>query len=63
MFEWFTDFATWLVVDIFGFSKATKLGDALHFFIENTTKIFFLLLMRLMFIAALFRTEKPLNLG
>ena len=43
MFEVFTDLATWLVVDVFGLSKATKLGDALHFFIEDTTKIFFLL--------------------
>lgn len=53
MFEWFTDFATWLVVDIFGFSKATKLGDALHFFIEDTTKIFFLLLVMIYVIALL----------
>jgi uncharacterized membrane protein YraQ (UPF0718 family) len=53
MFEWFTDFATWLVVDIFGLSKATKLGDALHFFIEDTTKIFFLLLVMIYVIALL----------
>lgn len=53
MFELFTDFATWLVVDIFGLSKATKLGDALHFFIEDTTKIFFLLLVMIYVIALL----------
>jgi len=53
MFEWFTDFATWLVVDVFGLSKATKLGDALHFFIEDTTKIFFLLLIMIYVIALL----------
>lgn len=53
MFEWFTDFATWLVVDVFGLSKATKLGDALHFFIEDTTKIFFLLLVMIYVIALL----------
>jgi hypothetical protein len=34
MFEIFTFSASWLVVDIFGLSKKTKLGDALHFFIE-----------------------------
>lgn len=53
MFELFTDFATWLVVDIFGLSKTTKIGDALHFFIEDTTKIFFLLLVMIYVIALL----------
>ena len=51
MFEIFTDLATWLVVDVFGLSKETKLGDALHFFIEDTTKIFFLLLVMIYIIA------------
>ena len=51
MFEVFTDLATWLVVDVFGLSKETKLGDALHFFIEDTTKIFFLLLVMIYAIA------------
>jgi uncharacterized membrane protein YraQ (UPF0718 family) len=53
MFEIFTDLASWLVVDIFGLSKATKLGDALHFFIEDTTKIFFLLIVMIYAIALL----------
>lgn len=53
MFEIFKDLASWLVVDIFGLSKATKLGDALHFFIEDTTKIFFLLLVMIYVIALL----------
>jgi uncharacterized membrane protein YraQ (UPF0718 family) len=53
MFEIFTDLATWLVVDLFGLSKETKLGDALHFFIEDTTKIFFLLLIMIYVIALL----------
>jgi uncharacterized membrane protein YraQ (UPF0718 family) len=53
MFEVFTDFASWLVVDIFGLSRTTKLGDALHFFIEDTTKIFFLLLVMIYAIALL----------
>jgi uncharacterized membrane protein YraQ (UPF0718 family) len=51
MFEVFTEFATWLVVDVAGMSKSTKLGDALHFFIEDTTKIFFLLLVMIYLIA------------
>ena len=56
MFEVFTDLATWLVVDVFGLSKATKLGDALHFFIEDTTKIFFLLLV-MIYVIALIRSS------
>lgn len=53
MFEVFTDLASWLVVDIFGLSKATKIGDALHFFIEDTAKIFFILLVMIYAIALL----------
>jgi uncharacterized membrane protein YraQ (UPF0718 family) len=56
MFEIFTDFSTWLVVDTFGLSKETKLGDALHFFIEDTTKIFFLLLV-MIYVIALIRAS------
>ncbi|MFT6250006.1 MAG: uncharacterized membrane protein YraQ (UPF0718 family), partial [Cognaticolwellia sp.] len=56
MFELFTDFATWLVVDTLGLSKETKLGDALHFFIEDTTKIFFLLLV-MIYVIALIRAS------
>ena len=56
MFEVFTDLATWLVVDVVGISKETKLGDALHFFIEDTTKIFFLLLV-MIYVIALIRAS------
>ncbi|AAZ26188.1 putative permease [Colwellia psychrerythraea 34H] len=56
MFEVFTDFATWLVVDVLEISKSTKLGDALHFFIEDTTKIFFLLLV-MIYVIALIRAS------
>lgn len=56
MFDVFTDFATWLIIDIFGLSKETKLGDALHFFIEDTTKIFFLLLV-MIYVIALIRAS------
>jgi uncharacterized membrane protein YraQ (UPF0718 family) len=56
MFELFTRLATWLVVDVLGISKATKLGDALHFFIEDTTKIFFLLLV-MIYVIALIRAS------
>lgn len=43
MLELFTHLATWLTYDVFTLVKGTKLSDAVHFFIEDTTKIFFLL--------------------
>lgn len=45
MFQIFTDFASWLVYGIFGLSAETKAGEALHFFVEDTTKIFALLVV------------------
>lgn len=51
MFEVFTTFATWVVVGLLGLSTETKLGDALLFFIEDTTKIFFLLIIMIYLIA------------
>ena len=53
MFQLFTDFASWLVYDLFGLSADTKLGDALHFFVEDTTKIFALLLVMIYLIAVI----------
>ncbi|WP_156950821.1 hypothetical protein [Terasakiella pusilla] len=43
MFEFFTWLADVLTYDIMGIERATKLADAVHFFIEDTSKIFFLL--------------------
>jgi uncharacterized membrane protein YraQ (UPF0718 family) len=43
MLELFTHLATWLTYDVLVLDKGTKLADAVHFFIEDTTKIFFLL--------------------
>ncbi len=43
MFAIFTKLADWLAYDLFGLSPDTRLGEAVHFFIEDTTKIFFLL--------------------
>lgn len=51
MFEQFTHLADWLVYDLAGFSAATKVGDALHFFVEDTAKIFALLLVMIYLIA------------
>lgn len=53
MLEIFTLFADWLVYDLLGLSASTKWGDALHFFIEDTTKIFALLVVMIYLIALL----------
>lgn len=51
MLEIFSLFADWLIYDLSGLSASTKLGDALHFFVEDTTKIFALLVVMIYFIA------------
>lgn len=43
MLEIFTTLATWLTYDVMHIGKDTHLAEAVHFFIEDTTKIFFLL--------------------
>ena len=53
MFQIFTDLATWLVYDLLGLSPDTKLGDALHFFVEDVSKIFVLLVVMIYLIALL----------
>ncbi|WP_153912601.1 permease [Shewanella sp. TC10] len=45
MFAWFSVFADWLVYDILALSNQTQLGQAVHFFVEDTTKIFALLVV------------------
>jgi uncharacterized protein len=49
----FTEFATWLVYTLAGLSPATKLGQAIHFFVEDTSKIFFLLVVMIYMIAVI----------
>lgn len=56
MFEIFTRLADWLVYDLIGLSAATKLGSALQFFVEDTTKIFVLLIV-MIYIIALMRAS------
>jgi uncharacterized membrane protein YraQ (UPF0718 family) len=51
MFAIFTRLADWLVFDLLGLSPASKAGDALHFFVEDTSKIFALLLVMIYLIA------------
>lgn len=53
MFQIFTDLASWLVYEQLGLSPQTKLGDALHFFVEDVSKIFALLLVMIYIVAML----------
>ncbi len=43
MFAIFTQLADWLAYGLLRLSPETRLGEAVHFFIEDVTKIFFLL--------------------
>ncbi|WP_027854042.1 permease [Marinobacterium litorale] len=51
MFEIFTQLADWLVYRLMGLSPDTKLGDALHFFVEDVSKIYVLLVVMIYLIA------------
>lgn len=51
MLELFTHLANWLTYDLMGLSPDTKLGTSIHFFIEDTTKILFLLVVVIYMIA------------
>jgi uncharacterized membrane protein YraQ (UPF0718 family) len=53
MFKIFTDFADWLTYSIFTLSPDSKLGDAVHFFIEDVSKIYVLLIVMIYVIALL----------
>lgn len=53
MFEVFTLLADWLTFEVLGLSANSKLGDAIHFFIEDVSKIFVLLIVMIYCIALL----------
>lgn len=45
MFEWFHHIAEWLIYSVLGVARQSRLGEALVFFIYDTGKILFLLLL------------------
>lgn len=53
MFEMFTTLADWIVWSLFGLDPATHAGKALHFFVEDTTKIMVLVLVMIYIIGIL----------
>ncbi|MDT8339020.1 MAG: permease [Sulfurimonas sp.] len=60
MFEWLHDLSSWALFDIFGLAKESHLGEALHFFIYDTIKIFILLLL-IIYIVTLLRSYFPVE--
>lgn len=56
MLSIFTKLADWLAYSLFGLEPDSKLGGAVHFFIEDTTKIFFLLIL-MIYVIALIRAS------
>ncbi|MCG3711805.1 permease [Aliarcobacter butzleri] len=60
MFEWWNNLSAILVFDILGLVKGTKLGDAVHFFIFDTIKIFILLIV-VVYLITFLRSYFPLE--
>lgn len=56
MLSIFTKLADWLAYSLFGLEPESKLGEAVHFFIEDTTKIFYLLVL-MIYVIALIRAS------
>lgn len=56
MLSIFPMFADWLIYGLLGFSAETRLGNALHFFVEDTAKIFVLLII-MIYVIALIRAS------
>jgi hypothetical protein len=54
--SFFSLLADWLVYGLLGFSAETRLGNALHFFVEDTAKIFVLLII-MIYVIALIRAS------
>lgn len=53
MLSLFSDFASWLIYSVMGLDPDSKIGASLHFFVDDTTKIFFLIIVMIYFIAIL----------
>lgn len=60
MFDWWEGLSAKLVFDIFGFQEKSAIGDALHFFIYDTIKIF-ILLVTIIYLVTLLRSYFPVE--
>jgi hypothetical protein len=52
MFDWF---ASWLVYQVFGLQTGTRVAESAHFFVQDITKIFFML-VAIIYVMGLFRS-------
>ncbi|TKI71112.1 permease [Sulfurimonas crateris] len=60
MFEWLHDLSSWALFDIFGLAKESHLGEAVHFFIYDTIKIFILLIL-IIYLVTILRSYFPVE--
>ncbi len=60
MFDWLVNLTSIFVFDILGLIKGSHLGDALHFFIYDTIKIF-ILLITIIYIVTFLRSYFPIE--
>ena len=60
MFSTFKDAADWLIYAQLGFSPTSRPGQALNFFVEDTAKIFFLLIV-MIYLIGLVRVSLPVE--
>ncbi|QOG12761.1 permease [Arcobacter sp. FWKO B] len=60
MFDWWERLSGILVFDIFGLQKSSAIGDALHFFVYDTIKIF-ILLITIIYLVTLLRSYFPVE--
>ena len=60
MFDWWNNLSAILVFDILGLVKGTKIGDAVHFFVFDTIKIFILLIV-IVYLITFLRSYFPLE--
>ena len=60
MFDWLVNLTSIFVFDILGLVKGTQLGDAVHFFIYDTIKIF-ILLITIIFLVTFLRSYFPVE--
>ncbi|MCW8995811.1 MAG: permease [Psychromonas sp.] len=59
MLDWFTYLADWVTYVVFSISKESKFAGAIHFFIEDTSKILVLLVVLIYLIAVVRATLNP----
>ncbi|OCL92066.1 permease [Aliarcobacter thereius] len=60
MFDWLVNLSAILVFDKFGFEKGSHFGEALHFFIYDTIKIFILIIV-IIYIVTFLRSYLPVE--